>query len=81
MISGHLDIAAGTVISAATQVYDSIREAGVYTSAFPALAHRDWKHVASPTRRLRELADRVKKLEDALAQARSNDDGGKGRIA
>jgi UDP-3-O-[3-hydroxymyristoyl] glucosamine N-acyltransferase len=80
MISGHLDIAAGTVISAATQVYDSIREAGVYTSAFPALAHREWKHVASQTRRLRELADRVKKLEDGLAQARSNDDGDKGRI-
>jgi len=26
------------------------------------------------------LADRVKRLEDALAQARSNDDGDKGRI-
>lgn len=71
MISGHLDIAAGTVISAATQVYDSIHDAGVYTSAFPALPHREWKHVASQTRRLRELADRVRTLEDALAQARS----------
>jgi UDP-3-O-[3-hydroxymyristoyl] glucosamine N-acyltransferase len=65
MISGHLEIAAHTVISAATQVYDSIREPGIYTGAFPALPHREWKQVASQTRRLRELGDRVKALEDA----------------
>jgi UDP-3-O-[3-hydroxymyristoyl] glucosamine N-acyltransferase len=79
MISGHLAIADGTVISAATQVYDSIHEAGVYTSAFPALPHRDWKQVASQTRRLRELADRVRMLENALAAARPNDNAAKGR--
>ena len=73
MISGHLEIADGTVISAATQVYDPIREPGVYTSAFPALPHREWKHVASQTRRLRELAERVRMLEDALAAARRGD--------
>jgi UDP-3-O-[3-hydroxymyristoyl] glucosamine N-acyltransferase len=79
MISGHLEIAAGTVISAATQVYDSIRVAGVYTGAFPALPHRDWKQVASQTRRLRELADRVRTLENALEQAR-NANAAKGRL-
>jgi UDP-3-O-[3-hydroxymyristoyl] glucosamine N-acyltransferase len=78
MISGHLEIADGTVISAATQVYDPIREPGVYTSAFPALPHREWKHVASQTRRLRELAERVRMLEDALAVARR---GGAGQAA
>ena len=77
MISGHLEIAAGTVISAATQVYDSIPVAGVYTGAFPALPHREWKQVASQTRRLRELADRVRTLENALEQARNdNKEGG-----
>jgi UDP-3-O-[3-hydroxymyristoyl] glucosamine N-acyltransferase len=79
MISGHLEIAAGTVISAATQVYDSIRQPGIYTSAFPALPHREWKHVASQTRRLRELADRVKALESAVAGGRSADDVSRGR--
>src|SRR6185437_4051848 len=72
MISGHLEIVDHTVISAATQVYDSIREPGIYTGAFPALPHRDWKRVASQTRRLRELADRVAQLERALA-GRDND--------
>ena len=76
MISGHLTIAAGTVISAASQVYDSIREPGVYTGAFPALPHREWKQVASQTRRLRELADRVRMLEDALDRAGPKKKGG-----
>ncbi len=79
MISGHLEIADGTVISAATQVYDSIRERGTYTSAFPALPHREWKHVASQTRRLRELADRVRMLEHALEAARTGN-GARGRL-
>ena len=79
MISGHLEIPDGTVISAATQVYDSISKPGVYTSAFPALPHREWKQVASQMRRLRELAERVRMLENALARARSNDDPASGR--
>ena len=72
MISGHLEIADGTVISAATLIYDSISEPGVYTGAFPALPHREWKQVASQIRRLRELAERVKSLERALARSDSN---------
>ena len=73
MISGHLEIADGTVISAATLIHDSIREPGVYTGAFPALPHREWKQVASQTRRLRELAERVKALERAIAHAKKDD--------
>jgi UDP-3-O-[3-hydroxymyristoyl] glucosamine N-acyltransferase len=72
MISGHLEIAAGSAISAATLVYDSIRDPGIYTGAFPALPHREWKRVASQIRRLRELADRVSRLE-AAPMARQND--------
>ena len=70
MISGHLDIPDGTVISGSTGVYDSIREPGVYTSAFPALPHRDWRRVMSEVRRLRELAARVDALERAHEAAK-----------
>jgi UDP-3-O-[3-hydroxymyristoyl] glucosamine N-acyltransferase len=69
MISGHLDIPDHTVISGSTGVYDSIREPGVYTSAFPALPHRDWRRVMSEVRRLRELAARVDALERAQKAA------------
>ncbi len=63
MIAGHLDIADGTVISGATGVFDSIRAAGVYTAAFPALPHAEWRHVAAIVRRLRDLSDRVRAME------------------
>ena len=76
MISGHLQIPDGTTISAATQVYDTIDAAGVYTSAYPALPHREWKQVASQMRRLRELAERVRNLERVLASTQPNDAGG-----
>ncbi|MBA3776061.1 MAG: UDP-3-O-(3-hydroxymyristoyl)glucosamine N-acyltransferase, partial [Betaproteobacteria bacterium] len=66
-IAGHLEIADGTIVSAATQVFDSILEAGVYTATFPALPHRQWRYVASEVRRLRALAERVATLERALA--------------
>ena len=63
MIGGHLDIADGTTISAATPVFDSIREAGIYTGTFPALPHRQWQRVAAILRQLRSLNDRVRALE------------------
>jgi UDP-3-O-[3-hydroxymyristoyl] glucosamine N-acyltransferase len=63
MIAGHLDIPDGTVISGTTAVLEPIREAGIYTSAFPLMPHRDWKYVASIVRRLRTLSDRVRALE------------------
>ena len=65
MISGHLDIADGTVISASTGVFDSIRSPGVYTGSFPALPHREWKHVAAAARRLRSIFERLRALERA----------------
>jgi UDP-3-O-[3-hydroxymyristoyl] glucosamine N-acyltransferase len=63
MIGGHLTIADNVTVSAATQVYDPITEPGVYTAAYPALPHREWRHVASEMRRLRALAERVRRLE------------------
>ncbi len=63
MIAGHLEIADGTTISGATGVFDSISEPGVYTAAFPALPHGEWRHVAAIVRRLRALNDRVRALQ------------------
>lgn len=62
MIAGHISIADGAVVSAATGVFSSIDDPGVYTGTFPALPHRDWMHVASQVRRLRELGRRVRVL-------------------
>ena len=72
MISGHLEIADGTVISGGTTVYDSIRRPGLYTGVFPMLVNAEWKRVAAPLRRLRELVGRVRALERKIKAA---DDG------
>jgi UDP-3-O-[3-hydroxymyristoyl] glucosamine N-acyltransferase len=68
MITGHVHIADGTIISAATGVFDSIETPGVYTGAFPALPHREWRHVASVMRRLRTFAERIRALERRLGR-------------
>jgi len=74
MIGGHIEIADGTVVSGATQVYDSIEIPGVYTAAFPALPHREWLQVASQLRRLRRLAERVRALERAAGNGAGSGD-------
>jgi UDP-3-O-[3-hydroxymyristoyl] glucosamine N-acyltransferase len=63
MIGGHLEVGDNVVVSGATQVFDSILEPGVYTGTFPALPYREWRHVASGMRRLRQLVERVRALE------------------
>jgi UDP-3-O-[3-hydroxymyristoyl] glucosamine N-acyltransferase len=63
MINGHIEIADGTIISAASGIAESITEPGVYTGAFPSLPHRDWKHMVSVMRQLRALVRRVRALE------------------
>jgi UDP-3-O-[3-hydroxymyristoyl] glucosamine N-acyltransferase len=65
MIAGHLSIADGTTVSASTGVFNDVREPGIYTAAFPSLPHREWQHVASITRHLRTLLERVRALERA----------------
>jgi UDP-3-O-[3-hydroxymyristoyl] glucosamine N-acyltransferase len=67
MISGHLSIADGTTVTGATLVAKSITTpGGTYSGSFPTLPHREWQHVASELRRLRDLAARVAALEQRL---------------
>lgn len=75
MISGHLEIAAGTVVSAATLVSESITVPGVYTGAFPALGHAEWRRVVAHVRRLRDLVSRVRALERRRGHGVGRDPG------
>jgi len=65
MIAGHLELADGTVVSAATALFESVPSPEMYTGSFPALPHREWRHVASAMRRLRSIVERVRALERA----------------
>ncbi len=66
MISGHLTIGDGVVVSGATTIYESIQQPGRYTGVFPTLLHSEWRHAAALVRRLRDLANRVRALERAV---------------
>ncbi|MFN4325981.1 MAG: UDP-3-O-(3-hydroxymyristoyl)glucosamine N-acyltransferase [Azonexus sp.] len=68
MVSGHLNIVAGTTISGGSTLMKSIAKPGVYTSVFPIDTHEDWLRNASHLRRLSKLADRISELEKILKQ-------------
>ena len=69
MISGHLTIADGAIVSGATTVFESIVEPGMYTGILPAQPHREWQKNAVQLRHLAQLRRRVAALEHALARA------------
>jgi UDP-3-O-[3-hydroxymyristoyl] glucosamine N-acyltransferase len=69
MIGGHLEIADNVEISGGTTVAKSILSAGTYTSVFPVSPHDEWLRNASILRHLREMRDRIRKLEEQFRGA------------
>jgi UDP-3-O-[3-hydroxymyristoyl] glucosamine N-acyltransferase len=66
-ISGHITIVDDVVVSAWTLVAKSITKPGVYTGTLPLQTHADWVKNFSHLRHLASLADRVRALEQQLA--------------
>jgi UDP-3-O-[3-hydroxymyristoyl] glucosamine N-acyltransferase len=67
MILGHLDIADGATISPGSMITRSLTKADTYTALMPFQAHEQWLRTAANIRRLGELSERVKQLEQALS--------------
>ncbi len=67
-IAGHLSIADGVEISAHTLITKSIDKPGTYTGAYPFDTNREWRRNAAQLRHLDNLADRLRNLEQTLAQ-------------
>ena len=74
-ILGHLMIADGTVISPTSMVTRSLPKAGFYTGIFPLQENEQWEKNAATFRQLYALRERVKKLEQALAQSQQSNNG------
>lgn len=68
VILGHLELADDVNISAGTLVAKSIPRAGTYTGTVPLLEHREWQHNFSRLRHLDEMAEKIKALEQRLAE-------------
>jgi UDP-3-O-[3-hydroxymyristoyl] glucosamine N-acyltransferase len=63
VILGHLQIADGTTISAASVVMRSIRQPGTYSGIFPIDDNAAWEKNAATLRQLHSLRDRLRALE------------------
>ena len=63
MVLGHLQIADGVHISAATVVSKSIKTPGHYTGFFPLDDNAAWERNAATLKQLHTLRERIKKLE------------------
>jgi UDP-3-O-[3-hydroxymyristoyl] glucosamine N-acyltransferase len=68
VVLGHLSLAQGVHISAASVVTRSIRAPGHYTGMFPIDDNASWEKNAASVKQLHRLRERIKALEQALAQ-------------
>ena len=63
IVLGHLSLAAGVHISAATVVSKSITKPGQYTGIFPLDENANWERNAVTLKQLHRLRERIKTLE------------------
>ena len=66
IILGHIELADGVNVSAATTVSRSIRKPGHYTGMFPMDDNASWEKNAAALKQLYSLRDRIRALEDQL---------------
>lgn len=63
-IGGHIQIADNVTLGGMSRVGRSIEKAGVYVSGTPVQPYRKWLRSTALYKKLEELADRIKKLEE-----------------
>lgn len=68
VVLGHLSLADGVHISAASVVTRSIRAPGHYTGMFPIDDNATWEKNAASVKQLHRLRERLRALEQVLAQ-------------
>jgi len=69
VVLGHLQLADGVHISAASVVMRSLHQAGHYSGVFPIDDNANWERNAATLRQLHRLRERIRALE----QQRSED--------
>lgn len=72
IVLGHLAVADGVHVSAASVVTRSIHEPGQYTGMFPIDENTTWEKNAASLKQLHRLRERLKAVERAIEQAQQN---------
>ena len=71
VVLGHLTVADGVHVSAASVVTRSLNRPGLYTGFFPIDANDEWEKNAVTLKQLNRLRDRVRALENILKNTHS----------
>jgi UDP-3-O-[3-hydroxymyristoyl] glucosamine N-acyltransferase len=74
MIHGHITLCDRVVVSGGTLISRSINEPGFYSGVFPFMENRDWERNAAVVRHLRELRERLRKLEGRHVPTQDNEE-------
>lgn len=69
IVLGHLTLADGVNVSAASVVTRSINQPGLYTGMFPIDDNASWEKNAASLKQLNRLRERLKAAEQAILQA------------
>ena len=72
IVLGHLTLADGVHVSAASVVTRSIREPGQYTGMFPIDDNASWEKNAASLKQLNRLRERLKAVEQAIEKAQQD---------
>lgn len=72
VVLGHLALADGVHVSAASVVTRSIRKPGHYTGMFPIDENAAWEKNAASLKQLHSLRERIRTLEDKLCKLEYN---------
>ena len=73
MILGHLEIANDVTISPGSMITRSLKKADTYTALMPFQTHDEWLKTAASLRHLTELNEKLKRLENQLAELKQTD--------
>lgn len=73
VVLGHLSLADGVHVSAASVVTRSISKPGLYTGLFPIDENADWEKNAATLKQLHGLRERIKRLEARLSMQYNKD--------
>lgn len=74
MILGHLEVADGVTISPGSMITRSLTKADTYTALMPFQSHGDWLKTAAHVRRLGDMSERIRLLEQALEKFKQDQD-------
>ena len=73
MILGHLEIADNVTVSSGSMITRSLKKADTYTALMPFQSHDEWLKTAASLRHLTELNEKLKRLENQLAELKQTD--------